>query len=144
MTNVIAGLAFNLVQYIRDNTLVDTNVFDLTVDGFLEDSKNECFNFIQSGGPPLGDFGNVENPSVQVIARGEDKTVVRSETFQIYDQLKANYALTFPEYNEDGLVYPAVEVAQISAVQPPGYIGTDDDGRHLYANNYNLFIGGSC
>ena len=141
MAETFSGLAFNFYQYLIDNALVD---YAIVVDGWLKKSPNDCINLIESGGRALGDLGNVENPNIQVLVRGKNKPAVREQAYNVYGALKANYGIVLPEFIKGGLVFPSVEVAQITAIQRPGYIGTDAEGRLEYSTNYTLYIGGSC
>ncbi|MCY8048449.1 minor capsid protein [Bacillus haynesii] len=83
---------------------------------------------------PLGaTVGGVARVTVQIITRDVHPT---------YAEKKAQYIRSFLDGKTDFLIAENVQVVFVQANSlVPQYIGTDNNGRHLFSMNYNFILG---
>ena len=128
-------MIYNLVQYIK-NSIAG---YEVTCNGWQAGTTDRAANVSESGGDPhpwikRNDF------NIQIIARAKVKTTARVDIMAIYTLLhKHGWAgLTLPSATVDSIIYPAVKVWKIVAVQLPGYIGADANGREEFSVNFTI------
>lgn len=127
-------IIYNVVYYLQDQT-------GLT---------------IKANGIPAGHKGNINTmtlvPGFQAASYNRNdyniKLLVKHseevEGFEIINTLYKVYENIFnfklPEVTVNSIVYPEVTVAQCSPNQSPGYIGTDENGLHMYTVNFRFIV----
>ena len=128
------GIAYNLYKWLIEIDALEDIVF--YVNGLPENAVDECVRIDGTGGVPGHQFPRIED-RVQLLSRSLNKLNAQNNIQLVYGQLFNQYALTLPAYVCGGSLptYPAVRVAQISPIQTPCYIGTDDQGRHIWTFN---------
>ena len=134
-------MIYNLYQYLKNAF----PLFDFVVDGWDDDSASESNMIRQTGGTTPSWFTR-EDYTVQILTRAKEKLYAHSEINEIYQNLRNRFGLILPaitgKIKDVNVVFPAVMTAQVSPLQIPGYIGTDNNRRHLYSYNIKIVIGG--
>lgn len=125
----------NLSAYIK--TKVPTAV--LVNVAYTAASPDECILITDNGGPVAHDIDRTDH-AVQLIARYNSVTQAKIKIDQVYAVLKNIFRAVLPAVTVDGVTYLAITAWQISPMQAPSYIGTDDGGRHLYSVNFLVTI----
>lgn len=134
-------MIYNLYQYLK----IAFPTFDFVVDGWEDDSLDESNLMRQTGGTTPPWFPR-QDYTVQFITRAKEKLYAHSEINEIYHELRNRYGCTLPaitvKIKGEDMVFPAIIAAQMSPLQIPGYIGTDNNRRHLYSYNLKVIVGG--
>jgi hypothetical protein len=92
--------------------------------------------------------GGIEQPwftygwiTVQIIVRDQDQPKARKFAYDIFEEITNHFfGEVFPAETVDGVTYPAIQCAQMSALQKPGNMGADGSGNFEYSTNYKLIF----
>lgn len=130
-------MIYNLYRYLLN--LFST--YNLVVDGWEIGGENESIAIIQTGGDPQHWYKR-QDYTVQFIGRGLEKVPTKQKLDSIYQELRNRFGLILPEITVESVTYPELLTAQVSPLQVPGYIGVDDNKRHMYSFNVLIVVGG--
>ena len=128
-------MIYNLHKYVKTKL----PSVSIGVAGYTNESPDECVMLFQSGGIVSHYLGR-EDYTVQFISRYRDMGKALSELMKVYTAIKNIFRITLPAVTINGTVYPLLIAWQISPMQSPGYIGTDENGRHMYSVNFIVTI----
>ena len=107
------------------------------VNGITGAAPDRCLRLDDSGGSEKP-WTLYDNYGVQLRARDVDAPKARKLIYDVYLYLTSRFGLILPSATVDGVVYPAVQTAQISATQMPFNLGFDDEGRSNYTCNFQI------
>lgn len=95
----------------------------------------------------VNESGGVERPwirtktaTVQIIARDRDTVACRDLAYDVFNFLTSRFGLLLPSVIVGGLTYPEFKSAQITAIQLPYNLGSDEEGRIEYSTNYEIIV----
>lgn len=96
----------------------------------------------------LRDSGGIEQPwtrysepTIQILTRDNNPPASRKLAYDIYDHIQEHqFGLILPAITIGADTYPAIQIAQISAIQQPYKLGTDENGRTEYTTNYKIIF----
>lgn len=126
-------MIFNLANYL----ITEFPSYNFTVNGFGPGTGTEAVSINQTGGEAQH-FYERKDYSVQILARSLDNVTGKTIIDTIYEKLENVFHLELDAVTVDGVVYPAVQTAQISPIEIPQSLGIDDNGRWLWV--FNLII----
>lgn len=96
----------------------------------------------ETGGP---EKRVVKNPSVQIICRDKSPVNARELAYLIYNKLQSTnliggrFGVVLPAVTVRGILYPAVQTYQISAINVPQTLGKDGEGRSEFSLNFQFY-----
>lgn len=125
-------MIYNLSEFVKVNSTVTP-----ITNGFDANSPDEAVALNQSGGSD-NSRGLKVDMNVQFLSRATSRTASRRLIQIVYNLLKNRFRIDLPAITVDGEVFPAVVAYQITPLQIPGYIGTDDNGLHMWSVNFQV------
>ena len=126
-------MIYNLAEYLRAK-FVGLTIF---VNGITGTAPERCLRLDDSGGNEKA-WTLYGSYAIQVRARDVDAPKSRKLMDDVFQDLTGRFGLILPSATVDGVVYPAVQTAQISATQLPFNLGFDDEGRNNYTCNFQI------
>ena len=133
-------MLYNLVEYLRNEfpwEMIYVNIYQkLSGQDFVPD---RCAIVKETSGA-LSPWFQFSKNTYQVITRDADLTKARKLAYDILAVLNNKFGLLLPAVIVDGNNYLSKHTAQISAIQSPYELGTDDSGRTLYTTNYYILM----
>ena len=130
-------MIYNLYEYLKTAFPALTFI----VDGWIDNSPVDSMLLTATGGDPQHWFDRTDF-TVQLISLYSNKVSTKQNIDLVYTELKNRFGLPLPEATVNSVVYPALIAAQISPIQSPGYIGTDQNKNHMYSVNFKITVGG--
>lgn len=135
-------VVYNLVQYLRDNLPGET---------IFSNEKTEIGNQVPERYSVVRYTGGrevevLEDTTVQIKSYDSYNVAAAKFAFDIYELLQGDskrngrFGLILPATTVDGVLYPEVTVARITAIQRPESLGVDSNGSSEYTQNFQLFI----
>jgi hypothetical protein len=76
--------------------------------------------------------------TLQIITRDVDMPKARQLGQEVYEEIIERYGQVLPAETVDGVTFPAIHSAQISAINEPQSIGADKNGRYEFSANYKI------
>jgi hypothetical protein len=76
---------------------------------------------------------------VQIITRDIDSPKARKFAWDFFKYITSRWGQKLPAVTIDGTVYPEIQTGQISAVARPQSLGADEEGRHEFSTNYQIY-----
>lgn len=128
-------MIYNLAAYIESKLPSLVTVYD----DFTASSPEDCTLIKETGGVP-SHYIDKEDRTVQCVSRYSDYRAAKSASTSIYDILRQQFHIELPAVTLDGIAYPAVKAWRILPMQVPTYIGTTENGKHLYSVNFIVTI----
>jgi hypothetical protein len=125
-------MIYNLSNYVSSNT----TIIPIT-NGWDSESPQEAVALILTGGSDTS-RGLKKDYTVQFLTRALSRTGSYKLIQAVYSLLENRFGIIFPAVTVDGETYPSIVAAQIIPIQTPGYIGTDDNGLHLWSVNFQI------
>lgn len=136
-------ILYNLLKYIQNKLTTDGQdaalIAALTVNGFGAYLNKNQAAINDTGGIPQHQIDRVDK-TFQIVVKHESMNICASWSNILFESVRNFFHMLLPENTVDGIVYPAVMAWQISPIQAPSYIGTDDSGAHLYSFNIVVVI----
>ena len=129
---------YNFVQYLRDEfpaELIYSNGRILIAGQTVIPDRNLLVNESGGGEQPWTQYAS---PTVQIISRDIDTTKARKLAWDVYEKITSKFGQQFPIATVDGIVYNAIQSAQITGLQQPYNLGADDEGRFEFTTNYKI------
>ena len=134
-------MTYNLTQYLRNQ--FPNEVF-YPVEKYKTSSQStipDRINIIRDTGGIEQPWTRYSQPTLQILSRDSSPAAARKLAYDIYDHLQSHqFGLILPAITVGSTTYPAKQIAQISAIQQPFKLGTDDNGRTEYATNYKIIL----
>lgn len=133
-------MIYNLVQYLRTEFPAETiyaNVEHLITG--QESVPDRRVVVRETGGSETPHF-RFSQPTVQILVRDTNNPGARTLAFEIFEKITSRFGLILPAIVVDGVIHPALQTAQISAIQKPYCLGIDDNGRTEFTTNYKLIF----
>ncbi|MHA1302138.1 MAG: phage tail terminator protein [Candidatus Heimdallarchaeaceae archaeon] len=126
-------MIYNLAQHL----IVNLPTINFVVNGFSPDSNQDEVMISETGGEPQHWY-NRTDWTVQILSRGKNVSIAKSNIDSVYNLLKNKIGLLLPKVTVEGIVYPAIQTYQISPIQTPGYLGTNEENMEMFS--FNLII----
>ncbi len=126
-------MIYNLVQYL----VVQLPALDFVADGFGPNSPVEATTIKNTGGN-VDHWYNRSDDAIQILSRAKDTVTAYYNINLVYELLKNRYHLELPSVTVKSILYAAIQTYQISPVQKPGYIGSDDENLEMYSFNITV------
>ncbi len=129
---------YNFIQYLRDEfpaEIIYSNGRILIAGQTVIPDRNILVN--ESGGSEQPWTQYVEK-TVQIITIDFAVTDARKLAWDIYEKITSKFGQQFPLATVDGIVYNAIQSAQITGIQEPFNLGADDEGRFEFTTNYKI------
>jgi len=129
---------YNFVQYLRDEfpaELIYSNGRIKIAGQTVIPDRNILVNESGGGEQPWTQYAQ---PTVQIITRDFAVTDARKLAWDIYKKISSKFGQQFPLATVDGIVYNAIQSAQITGIQEPFNLGADDEGRFEFTTNYKI------
>jgi hypothetical protein len=76
--------------------------------------------------------------TLQIITRDVDMPKARQLAQAVFEEIIERYGQVLPAETVDGVNFPAIHSAQISAIQEPQSIGADKNGKYEFSANYKI------
>ena len=127
-------MIYNIVYYAQSQTS-----YTIKANGTPSGFKGNVIIMNLRGGDTPARINRTEY-SLQLVVKNEQQVLGNEIIKDIYDVFDDIYNFILPEVTVNSKVYPAVTVAQCSPNQYPGYIGTDENGLHLFSVNFRFIV----
>ena len=131
---------YNFVQYLRDQFPAETIYVSVRQKLATQESVPDRNILVRATGGINQPWFHFNQPTIQVITRDVDSPNALEMANNIFEDLQTRIGLLLPAITVNGILYPAVQTAQISAIQSPSIIGVDDNGRVEYTTNYQIYL----
>jgi hypothetical protein len=100
----------------------------------IQDAPDRCVLIAErGGGEPNEDFTDMANLEIQIVTRAKTYFNARDDAWTVYNAIHATAGWNMPRIDGSGEDYLAMTV---NAISTPGYISTDENGRHEFSCNY--------
>lgn len=126
-------MIYNLSEYISANTS-----FVPVTNGIIDESEG-IFLTLTSGTDESR--GIKKDFLVQIMAAYPTSVEAFQNLSTIYDLLVNRFVITLPEVTVNSVTYDAVDIAQILPMQSPGYLGSNENGLHMWSVNMQITTG---
>lgn len=126
-------MIYNLAQYLINNF----SDYDFTVNGFHSNSPNDCIN-IRSTGGDIEHWYDRTDATAQITVRAHDNVTGKKRVEEIFDLMKNRFGLLLPSAVVNEVTHAELQTAQISPIQIPESLGTDEEGRYLWVFNLQI------
>ena len=130
-------MIYQLVEAIRQAfpaVVVYANVYE--EDATQPQIPDQIVLVSPSGGPSAPWF-KFTRATYHILVRDISAPAAEQLADEIWHTFHGNFGLVLPAVNNvNGVNYPEIQTAQISAVQRPGCIGADAAGRIQYSMNF--------
>lgn len=123
-------MIYNLIEYI----VTELSTLNIVANGFSPDSPITAITVKQSGGDPAH-WHPRKDFTFQILSRSNEPTVAKYNIDLVYNLLENRYGLELPSVTVDNIVYSTVQTYQISPIQIPGDIGSDDENLEMWSFN---------
>jgi len=133
-------MIYNLVQYLRTefpNEIIYANVEHL-MSG--QESVPDRIVIVRETGGSETPWFRFSEPTIQILTRDTTNPGARKLAFEIFNKITSRFGLILPAIVVDSETHPALETAQISAIQKPFCIGIDENGRTEFTTNYKIIF----
>lgn len=127
------GVEFNLLQYLQ----TEIPALNYSVNGYGPTSPEDCI-MIQGDSGEINHWYDRKDWQVQIISRAASRTGARVNSYTVFEKLKNRFGLELPDVTVDGELFEGFKTYQISPIQSPGYIGSDEAGREMFSFNITL------
>jgi len=133
-------MIFNLVQYLRvqfPTEVIYSNVMNLrTTQTIIPDRVV----IVRDTGGTEQPWTRYSEPTIQILTRDTNAPASRKLSFDIFNNITSRFGLILPSITVGSDTYPAIQTAQISAIQKPYLLDTDENGRIEYVTNYKIIF----
>lgn len=124
---------YSLYEYLR---LAFPSI-DFFVDAKTKTSPQTGVLIKDTGGDPMHWFDRTDW-TIQFLSFAKNVVEGRALLYSVYEEMKNRFGLVIPSITVNGITYDEIKTAQISPIQTPGYLGTDDDGLHIWSFNIQV------
>ncbi len=132
-------MIFNLGQYLRTKFPAET----IYINSISGSNVPDRLIVIRDTGGTEKLWYRYSEPTVQILTRDFGAPASRKLSFEIFEELVSKFGLILPAIIIGSDTHPVIQTAQISAIQKPYLLDTDENGRTEYVTNYKIiFIGG--
>jgi len=132
-------MIYNLVEHLKTqfaNERIYCNArIQVATEDFIPD---RCVLVTETGGGETPWFQYVRK-TVQILCRDFDIPKTRKLAWDIYSFITSRFGLILPQVVVDGVTYPAIQTAQISAMQEPFCLGADETSRIEFTTNFLIY-----
>lgn len=132
-------MLFNLVQYLRTNFPTETiyaNSMHLVSGSTIVPDR---LVVVRDTGGVEQPWTRYSQPTVQIWNRDNNAPASRKLAYDIYDHIQSHqFGLILPAITVGTDTYSAVQIGQISAIQEPFLLETDENGRVIFTTNYKI------
>jgi len=125
-------MTYNLSKYVSNNS----SIVPVT-NGENPESTGDRVVLNGSGGDDRSRGLKVDN-TVQFVSKANDSVTSKELIEEVHSLLKNRFDIVLPEITVKGTTYPAVIASSILPLQIPGYLGTDNNGLHMWSVNYQI------
>lgn len=98
---------------------------------------DRCLLLRETGGPE-GPWYPYTEKSGQILARDKSTPDARDLIWDIYEYIQGIFGQILPAVTVGGVVYPAIQTAQLSFIQQPFCLGDDGEGRTEFTANFKI------
>jgi len=126
-------MIYNLAQYL----IVNLATINFVVNGFSPDSDQDEIMISETGGEPQHWY-NRTDWAVQILSRGKNVNTAKKNIESVYNLLKNKLGLLLPQVTVGGILYPAIQTYQISPIQTPGYLGSNEENMEMFSFNLTI------
>lgn len=131
-------MIWNLAQYLIIKFPAEKFYFDAKdIVGTSDKVPDRIILIQETGGIPVPIIKNVTD-MIQIITRDIDIPKARDLAMLIYNDINNRFGLILPSNIVDGIMYPAIQTGQISAISKPQSLGYDEQGRAEFSTNYKV------
>jgi hypothetical protein len=100
----------------------------------IQDAPDRCVLISERGGGEPNDyFVDMANLEIQIITRAKSYFDARDDAWTVYEAIQASAGWNMPRIDGSGEDFLAMTV---NAISTPGYISTDENGRHEFSVNF--------
>ena len=126
-------MIYNLVAYLK----INLPTIKFVANGWRPESDRDSVMVTETGGTPEHWYERTDW-AIQIISRAENVTTSKYQINAVYQLLKNRFGITLSAVTVDLVVYPAVKTYQISPVQSPGYLGTNEENLEMFSFNLTI------
>jgi hypothetical protein len=130
-------MIYNLFEFLK----AQFPAYVFIVDGWENDDPVES-NLIKQTGGDVAHWYDRQDFTVQFMSRSKSKVQAKQRADAVFTFLRNRFGCILPETTVESVFYPALTAAQISPLQNPGYIGSDQNRDHMYSVNFQITVGG--
>jgi hypothetical protein len=131
-------MIYNLVEYLRGQFPLEKFYCNLKNLEITQTSIPDRIVIVnETGGNEMPYFLYVKQ-TAQIRCRDFDVTKTHRLAWAIFKNITSRFGLILSAVTVDGVVFPAIQTAQISAIQLPQNMGVDAEGRTEFVNNYEI------
>jgi len=129
-------MIYNLVQYLRTKFPDET----FYINGRYGTSMPDRNVVVRETGGTETPWFRFSEPTVQILVRDKSLPGSRELVFNIFEELTSRFGEVLPAIVIGSATYPAIQIAQISALQKPFCLGADEQGRTEWTVNFKLIF----
>lgn len=126
-------MIFNLVELFS----ITFPTFNFVANGWQVGSANDSIAVSEGGGDADMQIDR-KDFFIQLMSRAQDKTIAKSRLLDAFNLIQKKFGLILPAAEVGSDKFPAVKTWKIVALQLPGFIGNDENGRALFSVNFNI------
>jgi hypothetical protein len=126
-------MIYNLTEYLR----LQLPTLNFIANGWDPDSEQNSIVINDTGGDPNHWIPRTDW-AIQIMSRANSVVLAKEQADTVYNLLKNKIGIVLPQVTVNGIVYTEVKTYQISPMQTPGYLGTDE--KHLELFSFNIVL----
>jgi len=130
-------MIYNLAEYIMTEKPAETLYVNERRSISGATVPDRCLLLRETGGPE-GAWYPYTDKSGQLLARDKSTPAARKLIWDIYTLIQGKFGLILPAVTVGGVVYPAIQTAQLSFIQQPFCLGDDGEGRTEFTANFKI------
>lgn len=133
-------MIYNLAQYLRTEFPAEIIYADVKSIITGQESVSDRIVILRDTGGTEQAWTRYTEATVQVVTRDTNNPGARQLAYDILEEITSRFGLILPPIIVGSTTYPAIETAQIKAIQRPYCLGADENGRIEYTTNYQIVL----
>lgn len=133
-------MIYNLVQYLRTEFPTETIYINSATLIAGQTEIPDRIVIVRSTGGTEKPWLRYSEPTIQILTRDNNSPASEKLARDIYNKITSRFGLILPAIIIGSTTYPAIQTAQISAIQLPYLLDIDENRRTEYVTNYKIIL----
>lgn len=131
-------MIYNLVQELKTHFNKEKFFANMRMDDTTNSPiPDRCVIVKETGGSETPWFRFVRK-TIQILSRDFDAPKARELAYSVYEYITSRFGFELPQATVNGKVYKKIQIHQMSCIQQPYCLGSDETGRTMFTQNFMI------